>query len=327
MEIKGKGKGKKGAPSSGGSLAAIMKMGTDSRPFNHNSDRDGGKGFCYNFQMHKPCKETPCTRMHSCAGCAAPDVRVFSLEFLYISEFGSGRECFVTVGQAREASARARHSTVEARIIQSTVPTMSGTLVKPISPGYRILLMSMELRWCKHGTGPIPCVIVKPATWFTSAVHHHTKHWWSWTPWTVSGTVPSKRFSCCLRQRHGLVLVTLKMTRRDQYGTGHIQQGSQNSALRLRSMPPEGTATLKSHARSQNKRYSVLITKFLCFFSSPKISEDTHKKVQHLHVPAKRTPFGTVPRFSSFCILHVRLPKLSTSPSSCSIDQYDSFRS
>ena len=128
----------------------------------------------------------------------------------------------------------------------------------------------MVLRWCKHGTGPIPCVIVKLATWFTSAVHRHTRHWWSWTYWTVSGTFSSKRFPCCLRQRYGLVLVTLKMTRRDQYGTEHIQLGSQNSALRLRSKP-KGTATLRSHAGSQNKRYSVLITKLLCFLSSPKI--------------------------------------------------------
>ena len=39
----------------------------------------------------------------------------------------------------------ARGSSVEATIIQSTVPTMSGTFVKPISPGYRILLMSIEV--------------------------------------------------------------------------------------------------------------------------------------------------------------------------------------
>ena len=35
-------------------------------------DRDGGPGFCYNFQMHKACKDTPCTREHACAGCGTP---------------------------------------------------------------------------------------------------------------------------------------------------------------------------------------------------------------------------------------------------------------
>ena len=67
------------------------------------------------------------------------------------------------------------------------------------------------------------------------------------------------------------------------YGTEHIKQDSKNSGQRLRSKPPKGIATSRSHAGMQNKLYAVLITKLLCSSSSPKMPEGMRKKVQHLH--------------------------------------------
>ena len=64
---KGKGGGNGKASQTFRSFADIVKLGRQGRNLLHPGA--GETGDCFNFQMHQPCKDTPCVRSHACAGC------------------------------------------------------------------------------------------------------------------------------------------------------------------------------------------------------------------------------------------------------------------
>ena len=110
---------------------------------------------------------------------------------------------------------------------------------------------------CKLGTGPIPCVIVKLANLFTSAVLYHVKRWSYWTYWTASETASLTRCFLNLPLHHSPGHATSKMTRSAQYE----EQVCHNSTQPLQSKSSTHTATSRSHAGVRSKHYFVHATK------------------------------------------------------------------
>ena len=183
------------------------------------------------------------------------------------------------------------------------------------------------LMWCSHGTGPIPCVIVKLATLFPLAVLYHVKRWSYWTCWTASEAASSTRCFMNLSRHHGLVHATSKMTPSAQYGAERSQQVCHSSTQRLQSKSSKQTATSRSHAGVGSKHYFVHATKSHCcvfFFRGFRWTSTGRSNIAMGFT--ERTHLGKIAWLTSFRVLHVRLHRLRSSSAPGRVHKHDDFR-